>query len=351
LLWYTSQVQQAAMRDATVCRALAQVINLLEPPTSLLDPRIALRALKHSTRSPQATGQVAGPPLQPSYLHRYVDLDHVRLHYVELGSGPLVVLLHGFPEFWYSWRYQIPVLASAGFRVVVPDMRGYNVSAKPAGVAAYRGEQLTADIANLIRSLGAERATLVGHDWGGAVAWIFAMGYAEMLERLVIMNAPHPARFLEGLRSWRQLRKSWYMFFFQLPWLPEAMIRAGNFASLRWILRADPARPGAFGEAEIERYIAAAAQPGALTASINYYRAGFRDSAREPAAPTPRIEAPTLVIWGDQDRYLGSELAAPDQALVANVRVEHIPNASHWVQIDCPGQVNELLLGFLKGDG
>jgi pimeloyl-ACP methyl ester carboxylesterase/2-polyprenyl-6-methoxyphenol hydroxylase-like FAD-dependent oxidoreductase len=350
LLGYTNQVQQAAMDDATVCRALAKVVNLMEPPASLLHPRVALRILGNVTGTQQVTHKpAAGPPLQPSYLHHYVDLDQVRLHYVELGNGPLVVLLHGFPEFWYSWRYQIPALAAAGFRVVAPDMRGYNLSAKPAGVAAYSGKHLTADVANLIRRLGAERATVVGHDWGGAVAWLFAMRYGEMLDRLVIMNAPHPARFREALRSWPQLRKSWYMFFFQLPWLPEALARAGNYAGLHRTLRADPVRPDAFDKEDIERYVAAAAQPGALTASINYYRALFRSGARQPGAAPPRIDTPTLVIWGEQDRYLGSELAAPDRNLVPNIRVERIPNASHWVQIDRPRQVNELLLGFLTG--
>src|SRR3954449_2631161 len=160
------------------------------------------------------------------WAHREAVVNGVRLHYVEAGAGPLVVLLHGFPEFWYSWRHQIPALAAAGFRVVAPDMRGYNRSDKPRGVRAYSGDALTGDVAKLIRACGAERAVVVGHDWGAAVAWQFAMAYPALLERLVIMNAPHPARFLRALRTWRQARKSWYMFFFQLPWLPESRFRA-----------------------------------------------------------------------------------------------------------------------------
>jgi epoxide hydrolase 4 len=159
--------------------------------------------------------------------------------------------------------------------VIAPDMRGYNRSDKPHGVRAYRGEVLTRDVARLIEAVGAERAAVVGHDWGGGVAWQFAMRYPERLARLVILNAPHPARFVAALCSWRQLRKSWYMFFFQLPWLPEASLRAHRFAPLRRVLRTEPVRSGAFSPADIEQYVAAAAQPGALTATINYYRALF----------------------------------------------------------------------------
>jgi pimeloyl-ACP methyl ester carboxylesterase/2-polyprenyl-6-methoxyphenol hydroxylase-like FAD-dependent oxidoreductase len=348
-LWYIGQVQRAAMDDAKVCRALANVINLLEPPSSILRPGVALRTLQHTAgvRQP-AHGQTGGPPLQPSRIHCYAELHGMRIHYVDIGHGPLVVLLHGFPEFWYSWRYQIPALAAAGYRVVAPDMRGYNLSAKPDGIDAYRIDHLTADVANLIHRLGAERASVIGHDWGGGVAWLFAMRYAAMLDRLGILNAPHPAQFLRGLRTWRQLRKSWHMLFFQLPWLPEAIMSAGDYTSLRKTLREGTARRGAFGDADIERYVAAAAQPGALTATINYYRAMFRSARRQASTPMPRIDAPTLVIWGEQDRFLGSELAEPDPNLVPNARVERLPDASHWVQVDRPRRVNELLIDFLR---
>ncbi len=280
-------------------------------------------------------------------VHRFADLGDVRLHYVEAGTGPLVLLLHGFPEFWYSWRHQIPALQGAGFRVVAPDLRGYNLSDKPGGVPAYRAALLARDVARLIEFCGAEQAVVGGHDWGGAVAWSFAMRYPQRLERLVIMNAPHPARFLPALRTWRQLRRSWYMFFFQLPWLPERALRARHFVALRRILRRDPVRPGAFSAEDIERYVEAAAQPGALTASINYYRAAFRRNPRRVRAEPRRIEAPVLVIWGEQDRYLGAELAEPDPAWVPNARVERVPDASHWVQVDRPARVNALLLEFL----
>ncbi|MHB1133367.1 MAG: alpha/beta fold hydrolase [Chloroflexota bacterium] len=277
--------------------------------------------------------------------------DGLRLHYVAAGNGPLVVLLHGFPEFWYSWRHQLPALARAGFRVVAPDQRGYNLSDKPRGLHAYRTERLADDVAALIADLGAERATVVGHDWGGAVAWCFALRHPRLLERLAILNAPPPtfasaARRL-GLNLPRQLARSWYIYFFQLPWLPEALIRARDFASLRVQLRREPVRADAFSPADVERYVAALAQPGALTAALNYYRAALRYPPRLPNPPV--VRAPVLVIWGEQDRYLRPELADPDPALVPHARVVRLPSASHWVQVDRPEEVNAALLAFLAG--
>ena len=288
-------------------------------------------------------------PLEAELAHQALEVEPgVRLHGVERGAGPLVVLLHGFPEFWYAWRYQIPALAAAGLRVVAPDLRGYNLSDKPRGVAAYTVDVLARDVARLIEGCGAERASVVGHDWGGLIAWSFAMRYPQRLERLAILNAPHPATFRRALRRLPQLRKSWYVFFFQLPWLPEALARATNYAFIRAALRHEPVRPGAFSDADVQRYVEAIARPGALTAGINYYRAAFsRRQLREARQPR-RIEAPVLVIWGERDRYLLPELAQPDPAWVPNARVERLPNASHWVQADQPQRVNELLIDFLR---
>ncbi len=290
--------------------------------------------------------------LQGLIAHRYADLPGARLHYVVAGAGPLVVLLHGFPEAWFAWQHQIPALVAAGYRVIAPDLRGYNLSDKPAGVRAYTTDRLTGDVAALIREVGDREpdgrvapAAVIGHDWGAAVAWLFAMRHPELLARLAILNVPHPARMLQGLRTLRQLRKSWYIFFFQLPWLPEASFRARDFAVLRQTLRRDPVRPGAFSEEDVERYVAAAAQPGALTGGMNYYRALIRHP--QAAGPVQRIEAPVLVIWGEQDRYLGPELAEPDPRWVPNGRVERLPDASHWVQADAPERVNALLVEFL----
>jgi pimeloyl-ACP methyl ester carboxylesterase len=277
----------------------------------------------------------------------YADLSEVRLHYVEAGEGPPVVLLHGFPDFWYSWRFQIPAFAGAGFRVIAPDMRGYNLSSRPSDVSAYATSKLATDVRDLIAERGASRAFLAGHDWGAAVAWVVAMRHPEAVERLAILNVPHPRRMLEALRRpSRQLLRSWYMFFFQLPWLSEQAVSAGDFFMLRYSFEHD-ARPGAFTPADLDRYREAWSQPGAVTAMLNYYRATMR---RPPSggAFTP-VHAPTLVIWGERDRALGSELADPAPADVPGLeRVVRLPEASHWVQHDDPDRVSKLLVDFFR---
>jgi pimeloyl-ACP methyl ester carboxylesterase len=280
--------------------------------------------------------------------HRYADLDDVRLHYVEAGEGPLVLLLHGFPQFWYQWRHQIPALVEAGFRVVAPDMRGYNFSDKPHGVGAYRIELLARDVERLILACGEQTAVVVGHDWGAIVAWTVAMRHPGRVGKLAILNVPHPARFLDGLLSPGQLLRSSYMFFFQIPRLPEEVIRAGDFALLRSALRRDPVQPGALTAEDIEQYIGALARPGALTATLNYYRALLRNPGKTRAL-LKRIEAPVLVIWGERDRFLSRRLAEPPRLWVPNLlRVERLQDASHWVAEDRPLEVNTLLLRFLR---
>ena len=278
----------------------------------------------------------------------YADLDQVRLHYVEAGEGPLVVLLHGFPEFWFAWRFQIPALTTAGFRVVVPDMRGYNLSSRPQGVDAYDIGRLAADIAELVRERGAQRCMLAGHDWGAAVAWSTAMNHPDSVERLAILNVPHPRRMLQGLRTPRQLARSWYVFFFQLPWLPERAAQAGRWWTLRYGFEHD-ARPGAFTPEDIERYIEAWSQPGALTAMINYYRAALRQTPGRLESRMRPVQAPTLVIWGERDRYIEADLAEPSRDDVPNLEaVVRLPNASHWVYHDEPDRVSQLLIDFFS---
>ena len=237
--------------------------------------------------------------------HRWIDVGGLRLHCVEAGTGPLVVLLHGFPEFWYAWRHQLPALADAGYRVVAPDLPGYNTSDKAAP-----GARLPAQRAGpgrgrpdrrLGRRLGRGRRARLGRRAG------LAAGHAlpERVQRLVVLNAPHPIRFLKGLRSLRQLRRSWYILAFQLPWLPERLIAARDFRALRRALGRQPTRPGAFTAQDIDRYVAAAAQPGALRAAVNYYRAAFRANPLAQVHSLRRVDAPTLVVWEDQDRSLG----------------------------------------------
>jgi pimeloyl-ACP methyl ester carboxylesterase len=273
----------------------------------------------------------------------YADIGDVQLHYVEAGEGPLIVLLHGFPEFWYGWRLQIQPLAAAGFRVVAPDMRGYNLSSRPEDAAAYDTGKLADDVQGLVHERGAESAMLVGHDWGGTAAWATAMYHPEVVDRLAILNAAHPRKLSQGLHHPDQLRRSWYFFFFALPGLPESVVMANNWHFFRHFLQdADPA----FSKEEIDRYVEAWSQPGAATGMINYYRSSVRQSKGADAALRP-ISAPTLVIWGQDDGYLGPDLAEPDHDDVPHLdRVERVPDASHWVHHDASERVNQLLAEF-----
>jgi pimeloyl-ACP methyl ester carboxylesterase len=278
----------------------------------------------------------------------------VHLHYVESGdytAGRTVVLLHGFPGFWYCWRRQVPALAAAGFHVVAPDLRGYNTSGKPRCVRDYRVEHLVDDVAALARLVSPGRpVSLVGHDWGGVVAWFTAMRRTEAVERLAVLNAPHPAAYLRELRKYRssQLLRSWYVLFFQLPWLPEALLAFDDFAMLRRMLRTDPVRQGAFTPRDIEQYVQAWSQPGALRAGTNYYRAAARRGLGRLARDVRRIDTPTLLIWGDRDRYLVPDLTKGLEPWVPDLRVERLSGASHWVMQDEPEVVNRLLVEFLS---
>jgi pimeloyl-ACP methyl ester carboxylesterase len=288
------------------------------------------------------------PPLDPETLRQaFADVGSgVRLHYVELGEGPLVLLLHGFPDFWYGWRRQIPALAAAGFRVVAPDLRGYNLSDKPGGVGQYSVRALAQDVARLIDGLGERRAHVVGHDWGAGVAWCFAMAYPDRLARLAVLNGPHPERLLSAMRRPAQLAKSWYIFLFQVPWLPEQALARRGYATLVRAIRDEPTRPGAVTNEDVAAYRSAWSQPGALTAMLNWYRAMLRPGS---AAPLRRIDAPTLVLWGEADPHLGVDLATPKPELVPNARIVRLAGASHWVQHDEPERVNDALVEWLRG--
>jgi len=274
----------------------------------------------------------------------YADLGDQRLHYVEAGEGPLVVLLHGFPEFWYGWRAQIAPLAAAGFRVVAPDTRGYNLSSRPHDVAAYNTAALAEDIHGLIAERGAETAMLAGHDWGGTLAWTLAMNHPEVVDRLAILNAAHPRKLSQGLHHPSQLRRSWYFFFFDVPDLPESVVHANNWHFLRHFLR--DAHPALTPE-ETQHYIDAWSQPGASTGMINYYRSSVRIPPKQAEAALRPSQAPTLIIWGEADHYLGSDLAEPAHDDVPNLdRVERLDGASHWVHHDEAERVNQLLIDF-----
>lgn len=264
----------------------------------------------------------------------------IRLHCVESGpdDGPLVVLLHGFPEYWASWDRQIAPLAEAGHRVVVPDLRGYNTSEKPSGVESYTVSTLVADVAELIHALGAERADVVSHDWGGIIAWALAITRPDVVSKLVVMNAPHPAAFRRERRNPEQLKRSWYVGFFQLPWLPERFVVRFGRAALKG------AKPGSYSPAEIQAHAAAWRQPGARTAMLNYYRALIRKGNVQGS----QVAAPTLVLWGDDDTALVPELADHLEQWAPDVRVVHYPQATHWVMRDEADAVNREIVDFLR---
>jgi pimeloyl-ACP methyl ester carboxylesterase len=278
--------------------------------------------------------------------HHFATVNGLRLHYVEAGAGAPVVLLHGFPEFWYSWRRQLPALAAAGLRAIALDLPGYNESDKPAAVKRYRVRSLIADIAGFIRQVAGGPAYVVGHDWGGVLAWRLAATYPQLVQKLAILNAPHPAAYREELRRHpTQWLRSAYVFFFQLPSLPEALIRAGDFALLERAWREQPMHPGAFTDDDIRRYKQALSRPGGLTGPVNYYRAALRYS-RDTYGPRQQIRMPTLVVWGERDPYLGVSLLDLLPRWVPDLRIERIPDASHWVQNDVPNRVNRLLVEF-----
>jgi pimeloyl-ACP methyl ester carboxylesterase len=294
---------------------------------------------------------------QGPWAHEQAVVGDVRLHYVTAGDegDPLVVLLHGFPEFWYSWRHQIPALADARFRVVAPDMRGYNASEKPHGVASYRMEKLVGDVVGLIEHFDREEAHVVGHDWGGLVAWATAIRRPEVVEKLAVLNAPHLDRYREELRyNPEQWSRSLYVPYFQLPWLPEFTLGVWDCAGVAKMLR-ETSEPDTFDEADLRRYREAACRPGALTAMLNYYRAGFREELREQAGrllggkrPGNVVRAPTLLLWGEQDPALDVELTEGVERWVPDLRVERLPEATHWVQNDAPEAVTELLSAFVR---
>ncbi len=281
--------------------------------------------------------------------HQLIETNGVTLHVATAGppDGKLVLLLHGFPEYWYGWRHQIPVLAAAGFRVVVPDQRGFNESERPEGVTQYATAELAADAAGLIRAFGRESAFVVGHDFGATVAWWLSLTEPSMVERLVILNVPHPRVFQKALRgSLRQMRKSWYILLFQIPRLPEALLSRNDMASLASSLRSS-AKPTSFTDDDIERYIGVWRPAGALTAMLNWYRAALRH--QPPAPKSWRIGMPALIIWGAEDIALDLSLAQQSLDMCDDGRLVVIDDATHWVQHDAIDRVNAELLSFLDG--
>ncbi len=282
---------------------------------------------------------------EQSWHHETIDTNSIKLHYVTQGEGALILFLHGFPEFWYSWRHQIPELAK-NYKVVAVDLRGYNDSDKPQAKSAYVMSEFVEDIKGVIERLGYDRCILVGHDWGGAIAWSFAYAYPELVNRLIVMNLPHPAKFAAGLKTPQQMLKSWYIAFFQLPFLPEFLIQRNNYKFIERAFRGMAIDKSAFTDTDIEQYKTAFAKRGALTASINYYRNLPTYMSEKKVWGILKI--PTLMIWGEEDRALGKELTYGTEKYVQDLQIRYIPNCSHWVQQEQPQLVNQIMRSFLN---
>lgn len=279
----------------------------------------------------------------------FIKTNGIQLHVVTAGpqSGPPVVLLHGFPENWRCWIRQLPALVGAGCRVIIPDQRGYNLSDKPKGIYSYRIEELTRDIVGLIDELEYEKVNLIGHDFGALVAWMLAVKHPERLHRLGIINVPHPAvmwRFLR--RDFEQMRRSWYALFFQLPWLPEMILRAGNWRVASSGLRRS-GRDNAFTDEDIEKYREAWSQPGAMTSMLNWYRAAAR--YLPDITNSMQVSVRTLILWGVQDFALSRRMARPSLDYCEDGNLIFFPDATHWVQREESDEVNRRLLEFVFG--
>ena len=284
--------------------------------------------------------------------HEFVRANGLRFHVAACGEGEhLALCLHGFPECWYSWRHQLPLLAHLGYRAWAPDLRGYGESERPARREDYAIERLMDDVAGLIDASGTRATVLLAHDWGGLIAWYFAMRQLRPLERLVIMNLPHPGVMERAMRTTRQLARSWYAFFFQVPRLPEVMLRARDYRAIREAFHNMAIDKSRFPEAVLQVYHDNAARPGALTAMLNYYRAFIRGGGarRQQRLGYPVIDVPTLMIWGEHDSALGKETTYGTEKFVPNLTLRYLPNVSHWVQQEAPETVNAMLQAWLTG--
>jgi epoxide hydrolase 4 len=285
--------------------------------------------------------------MESDYASSYIHTNGVNLHVIQAGpeTGKPVILLHGFPEYWYGWQKQIGPLAEAGLRLIVPDQRGFNLSDKPQEIDQYRMDILARDVIELMDALGLERASLVGHDWGGMIAWVTAALYPERVERMAILNAHYPRMGLRTLlRHPQQILKSSYILFFQIPGLPEAILRNNDWAGLVRTMRRS-SQPGTFSEADFEQYRRAWWRKGAITSMLNWYRAFLRRRVDLPSKP--RFKMPVLVLWGVKDLALGRELAEASLDLCEDGELVYFEGATHWVQHEEHEAINRYLVGFL----
>lgn len=281
----------------------------------------------------------------------FIQVGDVQLHVVFAGpeDGEPIIFLHGFPEFWYGWSKQIPYFAEKGYRVIVPDQRGYNLSDKPDGKDAYYIDTLATDVKNLAEALGYEKIYLVGHDWGAAVSWRVAMMYPDLLKKLTILNVPHVDVMQAEFKklNFAQLFKSWYILFFQLPNIPEAIMSRNNYQSLADTLKGT-SNTGSFSDADLEQYRMAWSQDGALTSMINWYRAMVQSASQKNTDYSSRITMQTLILWGENDVALTKELALLSTEYCDDAELVYYPKATHWVQQDEADDVNQRILEFIS---
>lgn len=284
-------------------------------------------------------------PLEFRVLH----VNGVALHVVLAGpaDGKPIIFLHGFPEFWFAWRNQIDHFVSSGYRVIIPDQRGYNLSGKPAGIANYSVDVLARDVVGVLDALTDSKAFVVGHDWGAAVTWHLAARYSDRIHRAAMLSVPHPRVFVKHLiRNPAQFRKSWYIFLFQLPWLPEIILRNQNWALLVKALR-DTSIPGVFSDSDLERYREAWAREGAVTAMLNSYRGALLRPSKLAFHPNAsRVKVPSLLIWGKNDQFAIEAMARESLQHCDDGRLEIFETASHWIQHEHPAKLNTLLSEF-----
>ena len=276
----------------------------------------------------------------------FVTANGIKLHYVEAGHGPAVVLLHGFPDFWYLWRRQLPALEAAGFRAIAPDLRGYNLSARPSRVADYKLETLINDVIAFCGSVADNGCALAGHDWGGFLAWYAAARRPDLFHKLVIFNTAHPARYRQLLRlRSSQLWRSWYFGLFQLPGIPERLMHARLQARIR---RAATRPTSSRTPEELMRYAAVFNSPHSYREPLHYYRAAARGLLTGANTRIERITMPTLVLWGDRDPFLDVRNVQGLERWVTNLRVVHFPTARHWPMLEEPEEVNREIINFLQ---
>ncbi|WP_284639597.1 alpha/beta fold hydrolase [Paenibacillus silviterrae] len=289
--------------------------------------------------------------MNPNQLeHTFLDVNGVRLHIVQAGpeEGPLFILLHGFPECWFGWRYQLPYLAGKGYRVWAIDQRGYNESEKPKELGSYRLNELAQDVVECIRASGKSKAIVAGHDWGGIVAWHVAAVAPELLDRLIILNAPEPSVMIRHLLTHpNQMAKSLYILFFQLPWLPECLARWKNWSLLKTMMQKS-SRKGTFTAGDLKSYQEAWSEPGAYRSMLNWYRALVRRSLPS-IRERKNIHVPTLILWGIYDSFLDPVLAKLSKERCENGQLVYL-EATHWVQHEQYDQVNERMDRFIRTD-